>query len=295
METTFNKLDEIRGISKSEGCDALLISGDFFNFKSWLRNNYLLTNKLTDYFLSLNIPCFGIIGDHDVPDRREESIDRQPIGALARGARIRLLSKGEEVELEKGVFITGSPKTDNYEEDLSNYLPSRPKGAKLLIHMVHGDLYPKKPVYEPWTPYSALKDSNADITLRGHIHADANVVEVGKTRIIGIGSLTRGTFNTDSINRRPKVAIITTETKDINVIELKSAPKTEDIFDLEKHDKLERAELEIDHLAALIQQESKNIELNGLDSIRSAIRDLKIAQPIKDTCNRILDKSEEFA
>lgn len=295
MATTFLKLEEIKKISKKEKCEALLVSGDWFNLKAQNKNPYILTNRLIDYFNSLGIPILGIFGDHDLADRQEANLERQPLGALMRGANIHLISKNEEVELEKGVFITGAPKTDLYEEDITNYLPSKIKDKKTHVHMVHGDLYPKPPVYSPYTLYSQLKDSEADITLRGHIHRNDRVQDVGKTIIVGIGSLTRGTFNTDSIERRPSVAVITTETKDIKVIELKSAPKTEDIFDLVNYEKQEKAYAEIDKLGDLIKQESAGIEVNSLDGIKKLIRDSKSTpNEVKEVAYQLLDKAEEF-
>ncbi len=291
MATVFNKLTEIRELMKKERCTALLVSGDWFHLKAANKTTYALVNSLVDYFKSLNTYIVGIYGDHDVPDRLESSVDNQPLGALVRGADIKLLSKGQVFDLGNGVFITGAPKTLDYESDISNYVPES-AGSSVHIHMVHGDLYPNRPVYDPWTPYSALSESPAHITLRGHIHRNDGVVQVGKTKIVGIGSLTRGTFNTDSINRRPSVAVITTETKDVKVIELKSAPKSEDIFDFEKREKEDKAEDAILALGQLIRSESQGIELNGPESIRHAVRTASIDEKVKSTALDLLDRAE---
>jgi DNA repair protein SbcD/Mre11 len=295
MATTFNKLDEIKTIAKKEKVDFMAISGDFYNFKSWARNPYLLTNKLIDYFISLEFQVYGIFGDHDLMDRQEANLERQPLGTLAKAAKIRLLSKGEEVHIGEGVWVTGSPKTDDYESHIDNYVPKKIKDSKYHIHMVHGDLYLKKPVYEPWTSYDQLKSSSADVTLRGHIHRNDGIYEVGKTKIVGIGSLTRGTFSTDSINRRPSIAIINTDTKDIKVIELKSAPPTNKIFDLVKVEKEEKAEAEIDKLGDLIKQEASEIEINSLEGIKQLVKESKsIDKEVKEICYELLEKSQEY-
>ncbi len=293
MATVFNKLDEIKGLIKKESCEALLVSGDWFHLKAANKTTYALVNSLTDYFKSLDVPIVGIFGDHDVPDRLEASVAHQPLGALVRAVGIKMLDKSWFYPIGDGVVISGASKTADYESDITNYVPQAPKeGTKLLIHMCHGDLYPNRPVYEPWTSYEALKDSPAGITLRGHIHRNDGVVQVGKTKIVGIGSLTRGTFNTDSINRRPSVAVITTETKEVKVIELKSAPKSEDIFDLEKREKEDRAEDAITALGQLIRSESEGIELNGPESIRHAVRVARIDEKVKSTALDLLDRAE---
>ena len=160
--------------------------------------------------------------------------------------------------------------------------------------MVHGDLYPKRPVYEPWTSYDSLRNSPADITLRGHIHQDDGIIQVGKTKIVGIGSLTRGTFNTDSINRQPSVAIINTDTKNIKVIPLKSAQPANKIFDFENKKIVEQAEVEIDRLAQLIKTESLNQQLTGPEQVIEEVRRLKIDENVKATALNLLEKAREF-
>ncbi len=293
LETTFNKLDEIKTIAKKEKCEVLLVSGDWYHLKSWHKNPYLLTNRLIDYFKSLSVPIYGIYGDHDLSARDVINLERQPLGTLAKGANIRLINKGENFDLGGAVYVTGAPKTDEYESDITNYVPND-LGAKFHIHMVHGDLYPSKPVYEPWTSYDSLKDSPADLTLRGHIHRNDGIIQVGKTKIVGIGSLTRGTYNTDAINRRPSVAIINTETKEIKVIELKSAPEAKDIFDFEKKEALDKAEFEIDKLSALIKHESTNQELQGPEQVFEEVKKIKgIDEKVRATALRLLETASE--
>jgi DNA repair protein SbcD/Mre11 len=295
MQTCFLKLEEVREISKREKCEALLISGDFFHLKSWMKNPYLLTNKLIEYFTSLRIPIFGIYGDHDLSDRNAINLDRQPLGTLVRGAGIELIDKGGMVTLGDGIYVTGSPKTDLYESDITNYVPEEITGAKYHIHMVHGDLYPSKPVYEPYTLYESLISSPANLTLRGHIHRNDGIVQVGKTSIVGIGSLTRGTFNTDSINRRPSVAIIDTTNDSVKIIELKSAPEARDIFDFDKKEAIEKAEQEIDRLSDLIKFESKNQELQGPEAVIEEVRKLKgIDEKVKNKALQLLETAREF-
>jgi exonuclease SbcD len=295
METCFLKLEEVKEISKKEKCEALLVSGDWYHLKSWTKNPYLLTNRLIDYFKSLKFPIFGIYGDHDLTDRNATNLDRQPLSTLAKGAGIILLNKGQVITPGDGVYITGAPKTDEYESDITNYVPEKIEGSKLHIHMVHGDLYPSKPVYEPWTSYESLKDSPADITLRGHIHRNDGIVQVGKTKIVGIGSLTRGTFNTDSVNRRPSVAVIETDKKTIKVIELKSAPESKDIFDFDKKELADKAETEINRLSMLIKHESTNQELQGPEQVFDEVRKLKnIDEKVKTTALKLLETAREY-
>jgi DNA repair exonuclease SbcCD nuclease subunit len=135
------KLYEILGIAKEYSIDAILCGGDFFHLKSWMRNPYELTNRLIDAFNSMPCKTWGIFGDHDVPGRNEGSLERQPLMTLCKLTNLGLLSKGEF--WGHSTVLSGAPKTDNYESDLTNYIPvfggSQDENT-IRIHMSHGDL-----------------------------------------------------------------------------------------------------------------------------------------------------------
>ncbi|VVB50689.1 3',5'-cyclic adenosine monophosphate phosphodiesterase CpdA [uncultured archaeon] len=303
-ETCFRKLDEIRDIAKAEGAELILCSGDFFHLKNWMRNPYSLVNKLIGYFKSLPCPVYGIIGDHDVPDRNESSVDRQPLGTLVSSGCLTLLSAGSMFNSWNKVWITGAPKTDNYEADIKNYMPDMTKHHDNLIegrpfngvhiHMSHGDLYVKRPVYEPYTLYSQLVGSPVDFHFNGHVHDDLGEVKVGKTTIINRGSLTRGSLVESNLNRKVTITLLDTEKRALYYRELKSALPANKIFDLDKVRETKQAEAEINRLGELIKFESGNVELSGPESIRHLVRELKtIREPVRTMIFNLLDKAEE--
>ena len=186
-------------------------------------------------------------------------------------------------------------KTNDYESFLDNYVPAKIEEAKVHIHLVHGDLYPKPPAYTPYTLFSQLKDSPADFTFAGHVHADLLENRVGKTLIINRGSMTRGTFNTDSIKRTPTIFILDTDTKKIQYFELKSAAPASQIFDIQKKQDLERAESELNNLGSLIKMEAGNLELSGPDSVRQIVKEMhNIKDTVKEKILVLLDKAEEI-
>lgn len=299
QETCFRKLDEIKAIAEKEKADVILCSGDFFHLKSWMRNPYSLTNRLIDYFNSLPCETIGIFGDHDLPDRNADSLGRQPLSTLCKASKLRLLNKGEFARLDN-VWITGSPKTDNYEADITNYVPEPAPAGLTHIHMSHGDLYPNPPVYEPYTLYSRLAGSTVDFHFNGHIHDDMGQVNVNaRTTIINRGSMTRGSLTESNINRKITVTLIDTEHPftnkgGIKYFELKSALAPEKIFDLKKREECDKAEAEINRLGELIKAESQNVELSGPESIRHMVKELtSVKQPVKDKIFELLDRAEE--
>jgi len=293
LESCLRKMDEIKKLAKKHDCSFITFSGDWFHLKSWIKNPYILTNKLIDCFQSIHIPIYGIIGDHDSLGKIEDAEERQPITTLAKATDIRLLSKGDVEDLGEGVYLTGCPKIGEYESDLTNYMPKRPDKAKVHISLSHGDLYKQPPVYSPVTLYSQLAGSTVDYLFNGHVHLDMGIETIGTCHIINRGSLTRGSLTNDNIKRTIKVVVLDTTSGKIDTIELKSPLPIEKIFDLEKHDKAVQAENEIDKLAQLIKQESGEIEINSLDGIKQLIKELKNVDPeVKYMCESLLDKSE---
>lgn len=302
--TCFRKLDEIRDIAKKEKVDIILCSGDFFHLKSWMRNPYSLTNRLIDYFNSLPCDTIGIFGDHDLPDRNADSLARQPLSTLCKASKLKLLNKGEVFNHWNQVIITGAPKTDNYEADITNYIPIIDLSQELKagdtfkgvhIHMSHGDLYPNPPVYEPYTLYSRLAGSTVDFHFNGHVHDDLGEIKVNsKTRIINRGSMTRGSLTESNINRKITVTLLDTDTKTLKYFPLKSALPPEKVFDLKKRAESEQAEAEINKLGELIRHESQNVELSGPESIRHMVKELNsIKEPVKTKIYELLDRAEE--
>lgn len=302
LETCFRKLDEIRDIAVQEKVELILCGGDFFHLKSWMRNPYSLTNRLIDYFNSLPCDSYGIFGDHDLADRNEENLIKQPLSTVCKASKLKLLNKDRRFNFWNQVVVTGAPKTDNYEADLTNYTPKLEVELKrgdtfkgVFVHLSHGDLWVKPPVYSPYTLYSQLKNSEVDFHFNGHIHDDLGEVRVNdKTIVINRGSLTRGALTESNINRKVMVTLLETDTKKLQYVELKSALPASKVFDLKKKEELEQAEKEINKLGELIKLESQNVELSGPESIRQMVKEMNsIKNKVKDKIFYLLDKAEE--
>lgn len=293
-ETCLRKLLEVKDLSEKYGCSYVLCSGDFFHLKAWNRNPTSLIADLSDLFKSFKVPIKGISGNHDQVGGDPESVSGQPLGVLARASGIHLLNKGEVCKLDEKVYLTGIPYYADIDTDLSAYLPKRPKGAGVHIHLAHGNLYPSKPMYSPSSVFSDLSGCEADYLFCGHVHSNFGVTPVGKTtKVINCGSLTRGSLSEDDIKRRPAVTILDTNTGKVEIVELRTALPADQIFDLKKVEALEKAEEEINKLGEMIRRESEGVELQGPESIRQAVRELKsIDSKTRDLINSLLDVAE---
>lgn len=305
QETCFRKLDEIRSIAIKEKVECILCGGDWFHLKNWMRNPYSLTNALIDYTKSLPCKVYGIFGDHDVPDRNESSLHKQPLMTVCKATNLKLIEKTTlvmfDIDGENKVWITGASKTDNYEGDQTNYIPKLDGMVNIAkedvhIHLSHGDLWDKPPMYSPHTLYSQLTRSTVDFHFNGHVHDDLGEVRVNsKTLIINRGSLTRGNLTESNINRKVTVTLLDTTKRTLQYIELKSALPANKIFDLDKVEEVKKAEADIMRLGELIRLESGNVELNGPESIRQLVREAKsISEPVRTKIFDLLDRAESF-
>lgn len=211
------------------------------------------------------------------------------------GREYRLLRKDKEYWLDEETALTCTPFFGDIDKHIESYTPKRVKGSKTHIHLTHGSLIPKKPIWDEFTLYKDLKDCQADWVFNGHLHPNYGVQKIGNTSIANCGSLTRATLSDDDLKRKPSVFLLDTKTDEYKIIELKSALPPEKCFNLEKIEKQEKAEAEIDKLGDLIKQEASEIEINSLEGIKQLVKESKsIEKEVKEVCYELLDKSEAF-
>jgi len=99
------------------------------------------------------------------------------------GTGIELISKPGIVSLGNQVYVTGASKTDEYESDITNYVLLKLEELNFIsTWFMETFIQPSR--YEPYTLYDSLKESPAHITLRGHIHRNDGIVQVGTTRLL---------------------------------------------------------------------------------------------------------------
>lgn len=292
-ETCFSKFSEIKDIAKKNNCSYVLCSGDLLNRKG-PKVSHRLIARAADFFRNLGVPFLTISGNHDQVGGDPTTIMDQPLGVLSRAANFKILGKDSVEQLDEEVFLTATPYHAAIDTVLEDYLPKRPAKAKVHLHLTHGSLTNIKPIWTPYTLYSDLKECKADFLLNGHLHDMHKTETINNTTIINPGSLTRGSLIESNINRQVSIVILDTDKRKVEIVPLKSALPASQIFDLEKHAQLEKAEQEIERLGELIKKESGNIELNGIESIRQIVKELKsIDDKTKDCIQKLLDRAEE--
>lgn len=121
-------------------------------------------------------------------------------------------------------------------------------------------------------------------------NCEIGIQKVGNTTVIGLGALARLTADKKDYMRKPKIAILDTETKDIEVIELKTAKPYKEVFNLELIAKKKSID---NNLEAFVNSLDKT-ELQSIDTLGLIVEIGKKQNVDKNVINSITKKIEEL-
>jgi len=207
------------------------------------------------------VPIYSTIGNHDLFSYNLDTYERTSLCLLEmlvpqlqvygifrhRGYGINL--PGERV------WITFEPYTSKM--DIGGYGYGQqldpPNDRWLRIHVAHGLLLDHVP---PFDRYTLVQDveTNADIILTGHCHTGYGVYKRKDGKVFcNPGSLLRSSASTEALERAIQVAVIDTETRDIELVPLKCAKPGNEVLDRSKIEADDRREYAMSEFAALIQ------------------------------------------
>jgi len=102
----------------------------------------------------------------------------------------------------------------------------------------------------------------------GHWHKDQGVVDVDGTKIVNIGSMTRGSIAQDDVERRPAISLLTftkTEIK-VQVARLRVRP-SEEVFDIESHIRAEARASTMDSFVSSVRETLVDTEGESLEDV----------------------------
>ena len=135
--------------------------------------------------------------------------------------------------------------------------------------------------------YKDIK-SNFDYILVAHNHHPFNF-KIEDTKIIDIGCI--GRRKIDEVEIMPKVALIDTETRQIDLIPLKSAKKGSEVFNLEKVALNKQFEGEINNfIKSLDSTKFQSLDLRGLVEMLS--KENNIEKEVKDCVIQRIGENE---
>ena len=276
-QSCLQKFEEILSLSKE--CDSIISVGDFLD-------SPVVANTIVDDLLDridANKKDFHVLfGNHELQNYNLDASKATSLAHMIR--RSKYVKHLKELE-DKNIYIKG------YDCSFENEYKLKEEGLihnseKKSISFIH-QFVTIKPFIQS-VAHVVAKDikTNYDIIWNSHYHIQFDEV-INGCRFINIGSTGRSSINE---RHHPQVAIIDTDTLEIEKIKLKSAKKIEEIFDLEKYQELKDTEKSIDNFIA-----SLNSATWQASDLNSQIEMIGKEQKVEKTViNYIKDKIKEI-
>ena len=239
------KLAIVGDLARKIGADAVVDSGDFFHIQAPSRNSHGLVQRVMEvHETHYTCPVYFVLGNHDLAGGNPESVSRQPIGTLLRARTFTSLG---DVTLgghdRPRVRLVGVPYAPH--PTLASLRVER-GSEDVLVEVCHA--YTVAPGTgasfqelsdEPVFSWEELSSLPADVWLGGHYHRDQGSEVVGGKRFVFPGSLSRGVYSRDEMDRLPRIAVITFEGEEggpvqtnVRLVRLTGLPVAEEIFDV---------------------------------------------------------------
>jgi exonuclease SbcD len=216
-EDLLRKLDWI--VKKANELEApLIMAGDVFHIKMPYRSSYKLVQAVHDRLLFVEQGVWIVPGNHDLTGDNLDSLDSQPLGALARMGNVKLLMGLDDELAEKlGYHVLGIPYLSAFDggdwkkalSDWSETLPLKlTKIAALTV--THAPLFPpgKAPgVYASIDPAEWAEVDPSPHTYYGHIHDAHDAYVVNGHTFANMGAIGRGSLHEETVKRHPAIAV----------------------------------------------------------------------------------------
>jgi DNA repair exonuclease SbcCD nuclease subunit len=226
MKTLSNKFFQIKRYCELHDVQAGLISGDIFNSNVGTKIPHDLVTDLIIMLKGLEIPLYGIAGNHDL---YLGSLERHPLSSIFGSGVIEPLDESG-TKIADNVTLYGWD--HKYEKDVDRFnnelVPVNPGFNIGLIHLALGER-PGMFYNEPQYGVEEFCESGMDLFLNGHIHTPLGPLTNSKGQIFcQPGALRRTNSASEEITRSPHVTLIRLTSK----IEVEYLPiqGPEDVF-----------------------------------------------------------------
>ena len=264
LNTCLDKIKQIGRLAEKHSATAIIDNGDFFDSTVAKNNSHEMVRKVIethrDYY---PCPVYENPGNHDFPYKNLKYIKRMPLGVLFSAGVFQRLT--DQVFEENGlkVRVVGLPyKSDFAPED---FLIDR-EDEDVLICAAHtyaslngGPIFDGN---DQALSYHDLSECPPDFFIFGHWHIDQGIQHVNGKGFMNLGSMTRGSLVQDNLDRIPRVGVLEVRKNEDGIIsinaeavELDVEPANE-IFDLEKHERLEQEERDINQFVSSLKMAS---------------------------------------
>ena len=227
-EDLLAKFREVCSLAKKMLCNYIICGGDLFHNPVIALS---VADEIVDIIEKNGIPFYTVMGNHDMVNCNiEASLNQSLLGHLFK--RSKIIRHLETLE-DDNTFIQGYDYSHGIEKQIEDGLLFTESKKKVKIVVPHA-LISEKSLHPSIMHIEAKKiDTNFDYILVSHYHAPYKTQKVGNTEIIAIGSLTRLTVGKSDLRDKVSVLFMDTDKNEKQVINLKSAKKVKDCFNLE--------------------------------------------------------------
>jgi len=277
-QSCLEKIDEIIQIAKRQDCKFIICGGDLFDSPN-------VSNTIIDDFVdkveASKIDWHIVSGNHDMTGHNWEVSKASALAHIFRRSKsIMLLDTIDGTNY----YIKGYKYYHTIEEDFKEKGLKHRKKNKFTIAISHAFIS-IKPFFKE-VSHICAKDlqTNYDLVLCSHFHTNFDEI-INGTRFLNTNSIGRSSITEQ---HTPQVAIIDTA-HDIMKIDLESAKKANEIFDLSKYEELKANKKDIKEFL----QSLKNVDFQSMSISEQIVKIGKEQKVDKEIVDYLLNKIGE--
>jgi DNA repair exonuclease SbcCD nuclease subunit len=288
----FKKLEQIYALAESNGCNAIIDSGDFFHIKSPVRNSHDLVGLVAKQHYSHKMPVLSIAGNHDIKHGNLGLLKSQPLGVLYETNTFTHIDDMTFTIEDMTVRVVGI----DYQVDPTEALKSKTvKGNEdFLICVFHSDVC-EVPIFpsDKFFSFQTLSKLDPDLWVLGHIHKDFGVVNCEGKYFISLGAVSRGALTYDEITRTPRVGLCTiTKKSSVCSVEIKTidlqVEEARAVFSFDRRDRLVKESRKIEDF---IQTLLSSVNTTSEDRVGTSLDSLSLSKEVRDIINHYIEEA----
>lgn len=252
------KIAEVISIAKEKEVNAIVHCGDLYDSPNV---SNLMIDEFIDMIEASEIKWYIVPGNHDEIGHNWDLSKGSSLAHIFR--RSKMIKQLTLLYSENGV-INGFPYYHNIESDISEkgLMCSHPDNP-FKIAVTHAMITKKKFPFQVMHVLEKDIKTDFNVVICSHYHLGCSINELNGVKFLKLPAI--GRTGIDEHKIVPKVALIDTETRQIDLIPLKSAKKGDEVFDLEKVEIAKAFEGEIDNfIKSLDSTKLQSLDIKGL-------------------------------
>jgi DNA repair exonuclease SbcCD nuclease subunit len=270
VQSLYLKMEEVAALARELEVKAILHGGDLWDFPN---PSLAEANSFVSRLRAAGVPIYIIAGNHDLRRQDLDTLSDTMLGIQGALGKVRIVNGKSRVyfgDKNVRVQITGQ----SYHSEIDRRDPRldyciRKQDCDYAINLVHGMLMTEERFPgSAHTHVSQVHDTEADLTLVGHMHFGFADYEYQGKRFLNIGALSRLINHLAEIHRPIQVLLVDLSNgqAEFKKIHLKSALPGCQVLD---KDKAKHNDIEIDRLARSVfsAQKAGEFGVSGLQDL----------------------------